>query len=280
MGVGDGTSHVTDLSRVASRLGLDTIVPRALSQAAAGAGREVLAPGRYTVVLGPEATAELLEFLPATGFSGELAAAGVGLCARRAGDRVATDLVTVADDALADVGLPIHVDIEGVPKQRVAFLDRGVVGRPVTDLATATQLGTRSTGHAHIAREEAPATCAANLVMSAGDLTEDDLVAGVGSGVYIQRFWYTRLVDPTTGTITGVTRDACFEIRDGRLTRPLAGMRFTESVLDLLAGVDGVGCERRTAPLMNVFNGSSTAPAIRTHRMRLGAAPATSEGRR
>ncbi len=63
---------------------------------------------------------------------------------------------------------------------------------------------------------------AANIVMAPGELSEEDLISGVDRGVYVQRFWYTRLVDRVEGTITGVTRDACFLIEHGRLTAPIA----------------------------------------------------------
>ena len=271
--VDDGTSHFMDLSRSADRLQLSRTIPETVAQAVAARGRTELSPGEYTVVLGPEASAELLEFLPGFGFSGELASAGVGLWSRAAGQKVAGSSVNVADDALADVGLPIGFDIEGVPKQSVPFFTGGVVGEPVLDLRTASILGRCSTGHAHIAREEVPESRAANIVMSAGSSTEAELIAGVEKGVYLQRFWYTRMVDRNAGTITGVTRDACFEIVDGRLGRPLAGMRFTQSVLALLATVDGVGDIVRSTPVMNVWNGATTAPALRAHGFRLGAAP-------
>ncbi|MET3805839.1 putative Zn-dependent protease [Nakamurella sp. UYEF19] len=271
--VDDSTSHFIDLGRSADRLHLGRAVSDTVAQAVAGRGRGEPTSGEYTVVLGPEATAELLEFLPGLGFSGELAAAGVGLWSTSAGRKVAGELVDVADDALVDLGLPIGFDIEGVPKRRVPFFGAGVVGSPVTDLRTAAQLGVRSSGHAHIAREEVPETRAANIVMRTGTSTEAELIAGVERGVYLQRFWYTRLVDRTAGTITGVTRDACFEIVNGRLGRPLAGIRFTQSVLALLDGVDGVADVARTVPVMNVWNGATTAPAIRANGFRLGAAP-------
>ena len=280
MAVDDGTSHHLDLGRSADRLQLPAAIAAGVDLAVAGRGRTELPPGEYTVVLGPEATAELLEFLPGFGFSGELAAAGVGLWVSSAGQQVGSELLDIADDALADIGLPIGFDIEGVPKQRVPLLAAGRVGAPVTDLRTARQLGRISTGHAHIAREEVPETRAANILMRPGGSTETELIAGVARGVYLQRFWYTRMVDRTAGTITGVTRDACFEIVDGRLGRPLAGMRFTQSVLALLAAVDGVGDVARTFPAMNVWNGAVTAPAIRAAGFRLGTAPVTEKATR
>src|SRR6202012_42235 len=110
-------------------------------------------------------------------------------------------------------------------------------------------------GHAHIAREQVPGPAAANIVMAPGTATEADLIAGVERGGYLQRFWSPRLVDRSAGTITGVTRDACFLIEDGRLAAPLAGLRFTESVIDVLAQAEAAGRELRSQPVMNVWNG-------------------------
>ncbi|HEX3965728.1 MAG TPA: metallopeptidase TldD-related protein [Trebonia sp.] len=268
----DGTSHWIDLSRSAARLDVARSVTRAIAQARASRGRTELPAGRYEVVLGAEAMGELLGFLPDLGFSGTLAAAGIGITGR-AGQQAASPLVAVADDGGADIGLPIGFDIEGVTKRRVDFFSGGRVGEPVTDLATGAALRRPSTGHAHIAREQVPEPTAANIVMSPGSHSEDELIAHVERGVYLQRFWYTRLVDRMTATITGVTRDACFLIEDGRLTTPLAGLRFTESVLGVLAGVEAVGSGVRSQPIMNVWNGVVSAPAVRSRAFRLGAAP-------
>ncbi|MFC4786398.1 TldD/PmbA family protein [Nocardioides sp. MAHUQ-72] len=271
--VGDGTAHWIDLHRSSDALATGANIDSAVQRAVAGRGRVPMPDGEFTVVLGPEAAGELVGFLGDFGFTGSLAAAGVGVCAREPGARRASELVTVADDARADVGLPMPFDFEGTVKQVVPLLTRGVVGSPVTDLATASALGRPSTGHAHIAREEVPAPVPANVVMRPGDRTEAELVAGVERGIYVERFWYTRLVDRSASTITGVSRDACFLIEDGRLTRPVDTGRFTQSVLGFLETVDGVADTVRSQPVMNVWNGCVSAPAIRGHGFRFGNRP-------
>ncbi|GAA2009269.1 putative Zn-dependent protease [Nakamurella flavida] len=275
--VDGGTAHWVDLHRSSDALRAGDAIDAAVRRALAGRGRMPMPDGEFTVVLGPQAAGELLGFLPDVGFSGELAAAGVGVCTDP-GARRASELITVGDDALAPVGLPIPFDFEGTPKQRVPFLQTGVVGRPVTDLATAAALGEtvnggRSTGHAHIAREEVPSPVAANIVMPAGPTPEADLIAGVERGVYVERFWYTRLVDRQASTITGVSRDACFLIEDGELAAPVDTGRFTQSVLGFLGSVDGVGDQVRSQPVMNVWNGSVSAPALRGSGFRFGNRP-------
>jgi predicted Zn-dependent protease len=277
--VDDGTAHWIDLHRSADALETGANVEAAVRRAVASRGRVPMPDGEFTVVLGPEAAGELVGFLGDFGFTGSLAAAGVGVCAREPGARRASELVTVADDARADVGLPMPFDFEGTVKKAVPFLTGGVVGEPVTDLATASALGTSSTGHAHIAREEVPAPVAANVVMRPGHDTEAALVAGVERGVYVERFWYTRLVDESASTITGVSRDACFLIEDGRLTRPVDTGRFTQSVLGFLETVDGVADTVRSQPVMNVWNGCVSAPAIRGHGFRFGSRPGEGDGR-
>ncbi|MGC5342065.1 TldD/PmbA family protein [Streptomyces sp. DT171] len=274
--VDDGSSHWTDLGRSSAALDTPANITRAIGQARAARAPEELPDGVHDVVLGPLAAAEFLDFFGTFGFTGSALADGVGAVAERRGHQVASPLITVADDALAPVGLPIAFDFEGVPKRRVTFLDRGRVADAVTDLASAALLGTTSTGHAHIAREESPRAIPMNLVMSAGHTPEDALIAGVERGVYIQRFWYTRAVDTQATTITGVSRDACFLIEHGVLTRPVRGRRFTESVFGALARVDAVGDRLASKPLMNTWNGCASAPALRIRGFRFGSRPATS----
>ena len=60
-------------------------------------------------------------------------------------------------------------------------------------------------------------------------------------GLYITRFWYTRLVHPRDCVVTGMTRDGVFMIENGELTFPVKNLRFTQSYVEALAHVEGVG---------------------------------------
>lgn len=270
--IGDGSSHWVDLDRRLATLDLDAAIGSTMRAAVATQGREDLPAGTFDVVLGPLAVGGMLESIAAYGFTGTQLAAGVGAVSQRAGEQVASRLVTLNDDAAADRGLPFPFDAEGSDKQRVTLLDRGAVGSAVTDLATGARTGLGSTGHAHIAREESPAPVPANLQLTAGESGVDDLVAGVENGVYVQRFWYLRVVDPVSTTLTGVSRDACWRIEGGRLTTPVRGARWTERLFGVLSRVDGVSRERLCQPLANVWNGSVTAPALRVRGFTFGAA--------
>lgn len=268
--IGDGTAHWIDVARSPSVLDIEENVDSAIGRAGRGRSRRTLADGEYVVVMGPEAVGEMIGFLGDLGFSGDLAASGVGVVAGGPDALLGSPLVSITDNALADVGLPIEFDLEGTTKQRVPLIVGGALGSPVTDLATASVLRSVSTGHAHIAREEVPSPVAANIVMDAGAASEKVLIAGVERGVYIERIWYTRLVDRQASTITGVSRDACFTIENGELASPVSSARFTQSVFDFLRGIDAVGNRVLSQPIMNVWNGCVSAPAARSHGFRFG----------
>jgi len=271
--VGEASSYAADLGRDAARLDVDERAGLAVSQAARAAGAPLLPvpDGVHDVVFGGLAAGELIGFLPDFGFTAPAVAAGIGLAATRPGAELAPAGITVADDALADAGLPFPFDFEGTPRRRVELIAAGRVGGAVSDLASAGATGGASTGHAHIARESSPAPEAASLIMAPGPDTEQELIAGVERGLYIQRLWYNRLVDAEAGTVVGTSRDGCFLIENGQLTAGLAGGRFTESVLGALARTDGIGRRLISQPVPNVWNGCATAPAIRVRGFRFGA---------
>ena len=59
-----------------------------------------------------------------------------------------------------------------------------------------------------------------------------------------------------------MTRDGTFLIEHGELTRPIKNLRFTQSVLDVLRGVQALGRDRVQWAESNEL--SVVAPAIRS----------------
>ena len=275
---GEASSYIGDLSRDAGTL---NVQHRALDAIGATAQVRELVPvpdGVHDVVFGPLAAGELVGFVPDFGFTAPALRAGIGLVAQHRGEAMAPEFVTIADDAGAGVGLPFPFDFEGSPKQRVLLIDRGRVGDAVSDRASAAVTGGVSTGHASIGREQSPEPACANLVMAPGTQSEDELIAGVAHGLYVQRLWYNRLVDAEAGTVVGTSRDACFLIEEGRRTQALAGGRFNESIIDALRRTDALSSLRYSQPIPNLWNSCITAPAIRVRGFCFGSRTRLEEG--
>ncbi len=267
---GDASSYIGDLGRDASTLDVEARASEAI--ASTSRVREIVPvpDGVHDVVFGGLATGELIGFIPDFGFTAPSLRAGIGLVAQRHDDVVAPDDVTIADDARNEVGLPFPFDFEASPKQRVELVRAGRVGDAVSDRASASESAGVSTGHASIGREQSPEPACANVVMAEGSRSEEELIAGIERGLYVQRLWYNRLVDVETGTVVGTSRDACFLIEDGRRTKGLGGGRFNESVIAALGRIDGVGRQRVSQPIPNIWNSCITAPAIRVRGFRFG----------
>ncbi len=199
-----------------------------------------LQPGSYRAVLGPYALAELLQYFAEDTFSGLALLEERSYLVGRLGERCFDQKVSIADDALDPRGLPKSFDFEGVPKQRVPLVENGVLSGAVWDRASAARAGDsfRTTGNAPPPgiRRWGPAPFA--LSVAGGEAESiDELVELVGDGIYITRLHYLGVVEPRQGILTGTTRDGTFRIRDGKLADPLANLRFTAAVPDVLADV-------------------------------------------
>ncbi len=216
-----------------------------------------LGPGTYPVVLEPYAVVDLLDMLGTLGFSA--LAVEEGRSFYEPGRRIASQIVSTWDDATDPAGTPTAFDAEGVGKQRVQLIDRGVCAGVVYDLATAARAGRRSTGHGL----PAPNTFGpvpGNQFMAAGDATREELLAGIDLGVLVTRFNYTNPVHPKRAIVTGMTRDGTFLVERGEIVAPVHNLRFTQGYLDALAAVDAVGRERR---LLAGELGTCVVPSVR-----------------
>jgi predicted Zn-dependent protease len=225
---------------------------RAAAKARASVEPIELGPGHYEVVLEPTAVADILETLAVAGFSGK--AVNERRSFVRLGEAQFDPAIVLVDDPVA-VGF--GYDNDGTPRQRLVLVDKGTTVSLTHDRRSAAEAGTTSTGHA-VDSAFAYGPAARHLVLlppgeEAGtprevegpiaDSSVSELVAGVERGVLVSDLWYTRMLDPRTLAITGLTRNGLWLIEDGHVTTPLRNFRFTQSYAKALmpGNVKGVG---------------------------------------
>ena len=239
-GTSDGSARVASV-----RLG--ELDGAALGREAARRARESsagteLEPGRYEVVLEPSCVVNLLSFLALHGFNGRAVEEGRSFA--KLGEPQFDPAIGLADDVGHPLAIGVPFDAEGTPKRRVELVRDGVTTSLVHDRRTAKALGSESTGHA-VAGASALGAIPSNLVLEPGSASHDDLVAGMQRGLLVTDFWYTRILDPRTQVVTGLTRNGVWLVEDGRIVRPVTNLRFTQSYLEALApgNVRGVGSD-------------------------------------
>ena len=270
---------------------------RAADKARAGTAPVELPPGRYEVVLEPTAVADVLQNLARYGFGGKAYNERQSFAVL--GAKQFDPSVTLVDDALATAALPF--DIEGTPRQSVPLVSRGVTRTITHDRQRAAEAGVESTGHASVTArywgpiplgmrlEPAgspdspdldsaatdPTAAGPNATGSTGsgpgevpgpvvDADTARLVSGVRRGLLITDFWYTRVLDPRTLVVTGLTRNGVWLIEDGEVGTAVRDFRFTQSYPQALAPGAVLGLGRHTARQPDSWDSIWwTAPPIR-----------------
>ncbi|HEY5548803.1 MAG TPA: TldD/PmbA family protein [Coriobacteriia bacterium] len=239
-----GTGWAAFASRDAA--GLD---PVALGAFAADTARRSADPigldaGVYTVVLAPEAVADMALFIAWYGCSIKSVEEGRSFMSGKLGQRVTSPMITLVDDALAPWSTGLTFDYEGQPKTRVPLIERGVATSPVTDSYWAARTGRPNTGHA-LPAPNSQGPLPLDVALEAGDAEPSQLIASVKRGIYVTRFHYVNIEDPTRVTLTGMTRNGTFLIENGELTSPVKDLRFTQPALEALDTTLGVSAKRQ-----------------------------------
>jgi predicted Zn-dependent protease len=201
-----------------------------------------LEPGRYEVVLSPSCVVNVLGFLAIYGFNGRAVEEGRSFA--KVGEAQFDPSITLADDVTHPKAVGVGFDAEGTPKRRVELVTDGITTGLIHDRRTAKALGAESTGNA-IAGAGPFGALPANLVLEPGALDPDALVSAVERGLLVTDFWYTRILDPRTMVVTGLTRNGVWLVEDGRIVGPVTNLRFTQSYLEALApdSVRGIGSD-------------------------------------
>jgi PmbA protein len=200
-------------------------------------------PGDWTVVLEEYAVVDLLSMLGYMGFSA--LAVQEDRSFAEPGKVIGSELVTIVDDATEPGAMPMAFDYEGVAKQKVVLVERGVCRDVVYDAQTAARGGVSSTGHG-LPAPNSYGPFPLNMVMSAGTTERSALVGEMDRGLLVTRFHYTNPVHPKLAIVTGMTRDGTFLVEGGKIVGPVRNLRFTQSYLAALAGTVAVGRDRRT----------------------------------
>jgi len=263
-------TEVESASLVPARLG-----ERAAGKAAFPGESAVLAPGEYPVVLEPHAVAELLWVVARTAFDGMAHAEGRGALEGRLGTRIVSPAVNLSDAPRYRSTLPRAFDAEGVPKAPLPLIQDGVAHRLAHHTRSAALAGAESTGHAGEAADSGRALPTNLVMIGGGAADEDELCAGVERGIYVTRLWYTNFVRPAESSFTAVTRDGTFLIEDGKVTRPLADMRVTDSALEVLGRIEALSARSVLTSDGELYGRrfayGTVCPALRASAMRFTA---------
>jgi PmbA protein len=210
-----------------------------------------LPPGRYTVILEPAAVLDIVGFM-FYDFGGMAILDQRSFLNNRVGKKIFGENINIVDDVAHAMQSGAPFDGEGLPRQAVQLVEKGVVKRLVYARGTAEKM--RRSGPKHDVGEITPTGHGFPLPNEMGEApmnivfgepaepkSIEKMIASTERGVLVTRLWYIREVDPYEKILTGMTRDGTFYIEDGKLKHGLRNFRFNESLLHMLSNVEQMG---------------------------------------
>ncbi len=241
----DSTGWAQFWSYDVAGLNAERLARRAADKALRSARPKTVHPGRYTVILEPEAVSDMLHMLAMMGLGARAFLEGRSFMCGKVGQRVCGENITLLDDAFVPENPGLPFDFEGVPRQRVELIRNGVARGVVWDTETAQEAGggQRSTGHA-LAPPNTFGPFPLNLVLEPGADAVEQMVGSTERGLLVTRFHYTNISHPLRTVITGMTRDGTFLIERGEVVGGVRNLRFTQSVLEALSNVEMISAAR------------------------------------
>ncbi|BBM01184.1 TldD/PmbA family protein [Microbulbifer sp. GL-2] len=248
LGSGWAESDVTDFGAMntgsTSSVAIDKAV---LSQEA-----RALEPGKYTVILEPNAVSGLVGYMM-SGFDARNADEGRSFMSKKGGgnrinEKMFDKRVHFYSDP-ADLNVPAQpwADNDFMQLERTDWVKDGVVKNLVRSRYWAEQ----SKGEV-VAEPK-------NLIMVGGDKSTEELIKNTRRGILVSRTWYIRMVDPQSMLLTGLTRDGTFYIENGKIKYPVKNFRFNESPVIMLNNIEDMGIPQR----VGMWGMSAMVPALK-----------------
>jgi predicted Zn-dependent protease len=220
-----------------SKLSAAQVSSRAIAKARASRSPVAIEPGRYTVILEPQAVGDLVQLLA---FAADARSADEGRSpfvkeggGNKIGEQIVDPRVTIVSDPEDPQILGQPYDGEGFPLGRQVWVENGKLNQLIYSRFWAAKQGKQPTGSP------------SSIKMMGGDTPVDEMIASTERGVLVTRLWYLREVDPRTILYTGLTRDGTFLIENGQVTRSLQNFRFNESPLFMLNNLEALGPAER-----------------------------------
>ncbi|MEO6444229.1 MAG: TldD/PmbA family protein [Gemmatimonadaceae bacterium] len=229
------------------------ISQRAIEKARASRSPVAVEPGRYTVILEPQAVGDLAQLI---GFYADARATDEGRSpfvkqggGTKIGEKILDERVNIYADPYDPMVRAQPFDGDGLPLGRQEFIQNGVLKTLYYSRFWAKKKGVPPTG--------APTS----FLMSGGSASVDEMIRSTPRGILVTRLWYLREVDPRTILYTGLTRDGTFLIENGKITRAVKNFRFNDSPLFMLNNLEMLGRPERLAG--TEAGGAVVVPAIK-----------------
>ena len=198
---------------------------------------------RMPVVISSQAGGTMIHEAIGHGLEADLAQQGLSVFSGMLGEKVASELITVVDDAtLPGKRGSFRFDDEGTPSQRTVLVDQGVLKSYMYDKLTAMKEGKASTGNGRReSYQSRPIPRMTNTFIAPGMHNPEEIVRSIDQGLLV--------VKMGGGQVNTITGDFVFDVQEGYLIRNglrsdlVRGATLTGNGPEILKSIDMVGAD-------------------------------------
>jgi predicted Zn-dependent protease len=184
--------------------------------------------GRYRTYLAPAAVADMIDMLAWGGVSeADLQQGQSSLAPLRDGDYLSS-LFSVTEDFTAGM-VPRFNQMGEVAIDRLPLIAEGKLVNTLVSSRSAREYGKAANGANDQESPRSP-------VVATGTLSREQILAELGTGLYLSNVHYLNWSDRQSGRVTGMTRYACFWVENGEIVAPIENLRFDASLYDFWGG--------------------------------------------
>jgi PmbA protein len=186
--------------------------------------------GKYDIVFGAAATADMLGYMNWIAYNGGMAKRGYSfLSESQVGEKIFSEKFNLIDDPTRVETFPFHWDYTGIRRNPYPLFEKGVFRGFIWQQDDADEFSAKATGHTVSHK---------SLFLRGGEQevsTLEELVKLPRDNdlLYIPFLHYSNIVNPSKGIITGSSRFGALLLKkDGSVVIPY-NIRLTQSLLDI-----------------------------------------------
>lgn len=232
-GTGSGWAGTDDYDW--ERIDVDALSARALKKCVDSADARAIEPGRYTVILEPQAVHDLMVMaiylMDRVQAERSRSVYTLRPGYSKIGQKIFDHRITISTDPMDPECGYIPFDRDGYPYRAVTWVQDGVL----KELSYNRHYALTQLGHG------IPLPNPFAYRVSGGPTSVEEMIATTQRGLLVTRLNGVTIVDMESLLLSGTTRDGMWLIERGKITRPVKNMRFTDSPMFAFNNVAQVG---------------------------------------
>ena len=196
--------------------------------------------GQFPVIADPELTGVLIHEALGHATEGDLILQNDSILKGKIGEKIASDIVNIFDDASRKDGFGYYpYDVEGVKTKPNQLVKNGELISLLNSRETASKLGMESSGNARSIIADQPIVRMSNTYLQPGDNTFEELIEDLPNGMYLKGSRGGQ-VDTGKGIFQFNAAEG-YLIENGEITTPLRDVSLSGNILETLKNIDGIG---------------------------------------